>query len=99
MKYFEYPKKNRYFFRFSSKSRFAIPSLFFRSSSVDPLMFLLTKLDEALIQKRPISGGSSSLVRRMSLPSSERQVIYCRFSFYVFAVFLLQVFHNQAIAR
>ena len=36
MKYFEYPKKNRYFFRFSSKSRFAIPSLFFRSSSVDP---------------------------------------------------------------
>ena len=95
MKYFEYPKKNSHFFRFSSKAG----SLFLRYSSVAIPLFLLTKLDESPFLERTKSGGSSSLVRRMSLPSSERQVIYCRFSFYVFAVFLLQVFHNQAIAR
>ena len=31
-----------------------------------PPMFFLTKLDEALIQERPINGGSSSLVLRIN---------------------------------
>lgn len=48
MKYFEYPKKNSHFFRFSSKAG----SLFLRYSSVLPPLILRTEVGAKSVKER-----------------------------------------------